>query len=103
MKQVIGGKRYDTETATEIANASYSGGGDFRAWKETLYRAQKGAYFLAGSGGPMTKYAVSVGQGTTSGSSQITPLTEAEAFDWCQEHDCIQAIDAHFGHLVEEA
>lgn len=57
MKQVIEGKRYDTATAQEIG----SGGGkaypgDFHYYRESLYLTKKGPFFLAGEGGPLSRY-----------------------------------------------
>jgi len=47
MNQVIGGKRYNTETATIIASDAYWDGHNFeRHGRNTyLYRTPKGAYF----------------------------------------------------------
>lgn len=103
MKKVIEGKRYDTEKATVIAewkNGHY--GNDFRRCKETLYVTAKGNFFLHGEGGPLSKYAEPVGNCRTSG-EDISPMKMEEAFRWCQEHDCIAAIELHFSDMVEEA
>jgi hypothetical protein len=87
MKKVINRKVYDTETASFVAEASYSYPGDFQYWEESLYRTTDGMYFLAGEGGPMSHYAKSIGNNTTSGSSKITPITLPAAIDWCEEND----------------
>ena len=103
MKATINQLIYNTDTADEIA--SDSGGGycnDFRHWEETLYRTQKGNYFLHGTGGAMSKYAEKYGNSYSSGSG-IVPLGETEALEWCEEHDCQLTIDEHFTHLTEEA
>ncbi len=78
MKQVIDGKTYNTETATKVGR--YWNGlcpGDFRAMDESLYQTKKGAWFLAGKGGPMTKYSVSYGD-ATGGGSGIEEFFETE-------------------------
>lgn len=104
MKQVIGGKVYNTETAEVIGsysnNLSYS---DFRNFEETLYLTKKGNYFLAGQGGPMTKYAESVGDGLGSG-SDITPLSKESALQWAEQY-CGDDEDVmeHFKDMIEEA
>ena len=62
MKQIINGKTYNTETATELGH--YWNGlsdSDFRHISESLYRTKNGRYFLAGEGGPMTRYSHPVG------------------------------------------
>jgi len=104
LKAIIEGKRYNTETAVKLGEASnglsYS---DFSHWEEALYVTSKGAYFTAGGGGPMTKYATAAQGGGTGGSVGIFPLTQAEAFEWAQEHMSVKEVMAAFGSLVEEA
>jgi hypothetical protein len=85
MKQVIAGKLYDTETAEHIAKDSFGNHGDFKHWEESLCRTAKGAYFLAGSGGAMTRYATDLGNNSRGGGYEIVPLTEAEALQWCED------------------
>lgn len=106
MKAIINGVRYDTDKATEIGGTTggsqYSS--DFSHWSATLYvtpRAKR--HFLAGSGGPMSRYARSTSQNSTSGGSQIDPMSEAEAFEWAQEYLDAEAVEEHFGHLIEDA
>ena len=72
MKQVIEGKRYDTETATKIGEG---GGkaypGDFHYYSEALYVTKKGSYFLAGEGGPLSRYGrPAYGGGTCGGAGE---------------------------------
>lgn len=103
MKAVIGGRIYNTETATRIAeyhNGRY--GNDFRALSEALYRTARGAWFLAGEGGAATKYGSPCGDGYASGEA-VTPLTAEEALAWLEEHSLVDAIEEHFSDLLEEA
>lgn len=103
MKKVIGGKIYNTATATEVA--SYSNGfgcRDFRSMDETLYKTKKGSWFLAGEGGPMTKYARPCGN-MTSGGEDIIALTKDEALEWLEDHDETDAIEEYFASEIEEA
>lgn len=87
MKKIIDGKTYDTEKSENLAEMSSNGGpGDFRYYEETLYRTQRGRYFVYGIGGPMTKYAQSTGQNSWSGGSRIDPISESEARKWCEEN-----------------
>lgn len=86
-KKVINRKVYDTETASLIAEVSFSYPGDFQYWSESLYRTTDKTYFLAGEGGPMSHYAKSIGNNTTTGGSNIRPLSTSEAIDWCEEND----------------
>lgn len=103
MRTTIEGLVYDTDKAKELGgywnNLSCS---DFRYVGETLYRTAKGAFFLHGEGGALSEYGQSSGDGSSWG-ERIQPMTEQEAFEWCQERNCQSAIDAHFGHLLAEA
>ena len=104
MKSTIKGLVYDTDKATEVA--SWSNGvpySDFHHVSETLYRTAKGAYFLHGVGGASSSYRETCGTNSWSGGARIAPMTEEEAFEWCQERHQQDAIDAHFGHMVGEA
>jgi len=104
MKKVINGKMYNTETSDRLHrwdNGSY--GNDFNSCEESLYKTKKGAYFIAGSGGPMSKYAKSCGSNNTCGSSDITPLSKAEAIEWLESHDGTEALEEHFSEEIEEA
>jgi hypothetical protein len=106
MKAIINGSRYDTEKAILIGEAS--GGSefvnDYRYWSAGLYRTPRsGRYFLAGSGGPMSRFAVSRGINEWSGGEGVHPMEEADAFEWAQEYLDAETVEAHFGHLIEDA
>lgn len=105
MKAIINGVRFDTEKAIEIGSASYNGSvTDFQWWESTLYKTPKsGRYFLAGEGGPMSRYARSLGQNSTGGGSAIHPMEEQEALAWAEQYLDSDEIEEHFGHLIEEA
>jgi hypothetical protein len=102
MKKVIDGKVYNTETAEVIYtwdNGYY--GSDFKQCEETLYRTKKGAFFLHGEGGPMSKYAVSCGNGYGYG-SDIQVMTDDEVIEWLEDKNAIGAIEKLFpGHIEE--
>lgn len=87
MKKIIGGKRYDTDTATEIAVwEPYYNYRDFNYIKEVLYRKKTGEYFLHGEGGPLTKYRESVGDSNTWGyGEKIIPLSIEMAKKWAEK------------------
>lgn len=100
MKAIIDGKRYNTETATEIGRTcSDYGRNDFKWWEEALYKTSKGQYFLAGRGGPMTSWAESLGDGT-SGGEGIRLFTEKRAREWAERYLKPEDVEAHFA--VEE-
>lgn len=105
MKAIINGKRYDTEAPKTISIAvrTHSYPSDFDFTREELYRTGKGAYFLAGRGGPRSAYAERVGNNGWSGSSRITPLSADEALSWLERHDLTDAIEQYFSDVVEDA
>lgn len=104
MKAIINGLRYDTAKAIKIGSACSSGGrSSSRWWDETLYRTPRsGRYFLAGEGGPASRWATSlgVGQGWNEGSG-IRPLDEASAREWAEEY--LSADEVEAGFKVEDA
>jgi hypothetical protein len=105
MKAIIDGKRYDTEKAIEIGHSSYNGpGNDFQAWSGSLYKTPRaGRYFLAGEGGPMSRWASSVDGGGWSSGDGIIPLTSEEALAWAEKELGSDTIEEHFGDQIEDA
>ena len=85
MKTTIRGVRYDTEAATEIGRAEHGNGSEQHHWTAALYKSPRsGRYFLAGSGGPMTRFADPAG-GWMQG-ERIIPMTDAQAEAWAQDY-----------------
>ena len=104
MRKVIGGKVYNTETAKQIATASYSNYGDLAYWSEEIYRTKRGNWFLVGEGGAMSKYARAIGQNEVGGGSAIIPLTRGKALAWLEAHTSdSEAIEKYFADVVEDA
>ena len=102
MRKVIKGRTYNTETSKQIGswdNGIY--GSDFKSCQEDLYKNTKGAYFLVGEGGPLSKYSVSRGN-ETSGSTELIPMTATEAQEWAEDHLTVEEYEAEFG-VQEEA
>lgn len=103
MKKIINGKKYDTETAEEIASFCNGGGwNDFQHYAETLYKKRTGEFFLYGEGGPMTKYAESCGMNNWSGGEKIMPLGYEQAQKWAEENMDADDYEAVFGEVVED-
>jgi len=103
MKQIINGLRYDTKTAQLIAE--WSNGynpNDFNWVAEDLYKTKKGTYFIAGQGGPSSKYSQQCGNGLCGG-EDVQKVTVSQAFDWLEEKGCIDAIEKEFGDKIEDA
>ena len=88
MKQVVNGKRYDTETAVQLESwDNGASGGDLDRCEESLYRTKNGAYFLHGVGGAMSRWSRSDDGGRSSACGEgIEPLTPAEALVWLESH-----------------
>ena len=102
MKKIINGKTYNTDTATELGRYDNDlGVGDFAHCAEGLYRTAKGAYFLAGRGGAMSKYSRAIGDNCCAGGSDILPLTECEAKQWAEQHMDAEAYESAFGPAEE--
>ena len=105
MKRIIDGKTYNAETAKlicETGNNEYST--DFRYENSRLYVTRKGAYFVAGDGGALSRFSVAEGNGYRGGAG-IIPMSRAEAFaeiQQCTRYDD-NLIAKYFGDMVEEA
>ena len=102
MKKIIGGKKYDTDTAQFLGERSHSNPSDFGYVYEALYRKRTGEYFLYGSGNAASKYAETVGQNEWSGSEKIMPLTEEAARRWGEKYLDGDDYEAIFGKTEED-
>lgn len=103
MKKIISGKLYDTDTARKVASCAHGEGPrDFHYYCESLYCKRTGEYFIAGEGGPMTKYSRATGQNSWSGGEKIFPLSYAEAKDWAEHEMGADEYEAEFGKVSEE-
>lgn len=102
MNKVINGKRYDTETA-ELVGEWDNGHryGEFQYECEELYRKKTGEFFLYGSGGAMSSYAVPSGNSNWTGSSKITPISIDEAKKWVEKNLDADDYEKYF-ELEEE-
>ena len=101
MKKIIEGATYDTDKAEQLGSDSFSNSRDFHHWEETLYRSKSGRYFLYGEGGPMSRYARTVGQNEWSGGEQIMPMDRKAAMAWAEEHLTGDQYTAIFGDPEE--
>ena len=100
MKRIIGGKRYNTESADLIGDwsASYSVS-DFNYYEEELYRKKTGEFFLYGKGNGLSPYKERMADGWTQG-EKIIPLTLDEAKKWVEEKESADLYEELF--IVEE-
>lgn len=103
MKKIIDGKKYDTDTAQQIAEYSnMTDVRDFHYTCETLYRKRTGEYFIYGEGGPMTQYAESRGQNLWSGGQSISPVDYDTAREWMEGHASVDAYEKEFGDIDDD-
>jgi hypothetical protein len=79
LKAIINAHVYNTETADVVCDVSYGWSGSDLDWHETtLYRPKKGAFFLAGKGGPRSMWAEQHGTASTNGSGlRVFDIEEA--------------------------
>lgn len=102
MMRVIDRQLYDTDAAEQIARfVKNPDTSDSNYFIETLYRTDEGEFILHGDGGASTIYAKKAQSGYMGG-QELTPLSEEEALDWCEE----KGIDGglvveEFGHLID--
>lgn len=103
MKKIIDGKVYDTETAECVGNwdnGKYTS--DLFLEEESLYRKRTGEFFLYGSGGAHSKYAVSCGSNNWTGGEKIIPLDYESAQKWAEEHLSADEYEKIFDIVEEE-
>ena len=103
MKAIIDGKTYNTDTAEEIA--SWDNGldsSDFNYVSEKLFKTKNGTYFLAGDGGARSKYGINKGDYEIGGEG-LEPVSDDEALETLERWKDVDAIEAHFAHMIEEA
>lgn len=104
MKKIIGGKKYDTETAERIAfRDNGCNANDLKNLEESLYRTNAGNFFLHGSGGPLSSYGKFLENRDTVGSENIVPMSEDETLEWLEEHNFVDEIETLFPDRVQEA
>ena len=76
--------------------------GDFHHTFQNLHKTPKGKYFFHGGGGPLTEYAVSLGNNNTGGSESIwLPEDEDEIIDWLSGVNPDKAIELFAGKLQD--
>lgn len=103
MKKVINGKMYSTDTAKELASYSnIADVRDFHWFEETLYQKKTGEYFIHGVGGPMTRYARTIGTNEWSGGERILPMSYGEAQKWAEEHLDGDEYEQIFGSIEDD-
>ena len=103
MRKIINGKVYDTATAQEICNISPSGysRSDF-GWEDTtLYQTKKCAFFIAGEGGPNSRWAHHFPGGGRSDGNGLELIDASHAKSLVEQHASEDTFIAVFGKPEE--
>lgn len=104
MKAIINGLRYDTAKAKLVGQASEGSANDFNHWQAGLYRTPRsGRFFLAGSGGPMSRFSRAADGGGWIGSERLMPMDPEDALAWAEAHLSAAEVEAAFADQIEEA
>lgn len=103
MKKIIDGKKYDTDTATEIGEwENMYDPRNFDYIQQVLYRKRTGEYFLYEYGNANTRYAKKVGSNSWQGASYLTPVSYETAQKWAEDHLTADEFEAEFGEVDED-
>ena len=103
MIKILKGTKYSTETARLVGswdNGDMEGTSTYIA--EDLYQTRNLKYFVHGTGGSESTYAVHHGY-STSGSEQIRELTSSEARQWAEDKLTTEEYEKEFGELDDAA
>ena len=103
MRSIQHGRLYSTAASELICEceSATTDTQDFHWWQAGLYRTRRGRFFLAGAGGPMTRWAHQGNNGTVSGSKGIIVLTSDEARQYAEQFADVEVIARYWS--VEEA
>lgn len=101
MNKIIGGKRYNTESAKKLAVYTHGSRSDFGFYTETLYRKNTGELFLHGEGHAASKYAEVAGLNEWKPGEKIIPLDEPSAKSWAEENLTGEEYEKIFGDAEE--
>ena len=101
MKKIIGGSKYDTDTAKMVGSNAYGQVGDFSHWEEELYKTKSGKFFLHGEGGANSRYGVWEGNEGSYG-EKIMPMSEEEAKKWAESALNGDEYENIFGDVEED-
>ncbi|WP_284537600.1 hypothetical protein [Pleomorphomonas sp. T1.2MG-36] len=94
---------YDTDTADRVCGIDIGSRSDFRYEDTTLYRTQKGAFFLAGEGGALSRWGGRV-EGGKAGGGGIRPIDTADAMAFAEEAELdADRFTTLFGDLIIDA
>jgi len=103
MKKVIDGKTYNTDTAMFICETGNAlPNSDFKWEISSLYKTKKGAFFIAGAGGALSRFPTITGNRKTEGRGLIL-LTNEEALELFEKHGKAKNTKEFFDDIIVEA
>jgi hypothetical protein len=102
-RMIRDGKRYDTLTATPVADLQSRGvgPGDFGYWEATLYRTPRGRWFIDGWGNAASLFARSNGDGMSSEGAGMKVVSDEWAQHQLEQIGAIDDLEQYFS--VEDA
>ena len=105
MIKIIKGKRYNTDTADALLSlrCRADSSRDFSYEETWLYRTPKGAWFLAGHGGPMSRWAAPSGKTGRTGGEGIIPIDADYAQELLEQHDKHDLVEQYFADKLVDA
>lgn len=102
MKKIINGKMYDTET--DMAIAFYEASSNISSryyYSERLYMTDNGEFYLHGTGGSFTQYAMVCEDGSKEPGEDITLLPNEKAKRWVKlRYSYGLVVDPHFTSII---
>lgn len=102
LKKIIGGKSYNTETATVVATWETTSSPDYELIWEFLYQTRNGAFFLVGEGMANTPYgAVLPDCNDRIRGHVLLPLTESQVKCWLEMRELHDEYQEIFGEQEE--
>ena len=103
MKKIIDGKLYNTDTANFICETGNAlPNSDFKWEISALYKTKKGAFFIAGAGGALSRFPTVTGNTKTQGRGLIS-LTKEEALELFEKHGEAENAKEFFDDMIVEA
>jgi len=102
MKKIIARKKYDTETATAVAQWCDGEEKEPNFIRETLYIKRTGEFFLHGKGGVNTRYSHFVPPRNWEPGEEIIPLLYHDAKRWAEKHLTAEDYEELFGEIPED-
>lgn len=97
MKRKFNGKVYDIDKAKSCGSNKVDNSDEY----EELYRKRNGEFFLYGSGGPNSRYAV-FSNGEWKSGCAIHPITYKAACDWALKNLSKEEYNRVFGESSDE-